>query len=263
MLAMESNYSVVVPSAESSDGAIIKSAHRVLQVFEYFAHVRRPSNATEIANALCFPQSSTSMLLRSMVSLGYLAYQADCRTFEPTIRLSLLGGWDPRRIDVAGDIIVRLGRLHAETGETVLLAHIDRNLVRYIYVLQKPASSVPYYFKLGTARPACMTAAGRMLMTLYSEREVMATIHRANAEEPDPAEWINRKQFLVELATCRRDRTCVTRRAFDDRIGVQMAALLPAEGGVPKFAVALVSEEPRFTANEAFLRERLAHAVAA
>ena len=49
----------------------VKSAARVLAILEYFDDLQRPSTVTEIAEELTYPQSSTSALLRSLVSMGY------------------------------------------------------------------------------------------------------------------------------------------------------------------------------------------------
>ena len=260
MLSVAYTYSHVLPSAAEADKSIIKSAQRVLQIFEFFADIRKPSSATEIANNLGFPQSSTSMLLRSLVTLGYLDYHPEVRTFEPTIRLSLLGGWIPRRIDIASHIIARLNWLHEETGETVVLAEQHRSYVRYIYVLQKPVAGVSYYIRPGTLRPACISAAGRMLMTQNSEQEVLAIIHRANADEPDPDAWINRKEFLAELDTCRGEGFSHTKRVFEDRVGHQASVLLPAEEGGQRLAVAVISEESRYLPRAKFIRQLLKQA---
>jgi len=60
----------------------IKSAERVLAIFEHFRLTRSPAGASEIGRALELPQSSTSMLLRNLVRLGYLDYAAATRTIE-------------------------------------------------------------------------------------------------------------------------------------------------------------------------------------
>lgn len=54
--------------------SVVKSAGRVLQILEFFDDVKREANVVEICRALGYPQSSTSVLLRSLVQLGYLAY---------------------------------------------------------------------------------------------------------------------------------------------------------------------------------------------
>jgi DNA-binding MarR family transcriptional regulator len=48
-------------------GATVKSARRVLEIFEYFASHQAPATVSEIADALGYPRSSTSVLVRSLV----------------------------------------------------------------------------------------------------------------------------------------------------------------------------------------------------
>ncbi|WP_051346645.1 helix-turn-helix domain-containing protein [Bradyrhizobium sp. th.b2] len=77
----------------SADPSVVKSAHRVLRIFEYFAEIERPAAMTEIARRLNYPPSSTSALLKSLVELGYLEHDRQARTYRPTVRIALLGGW--------------------------------------------------------------------------------------------------------------------------------------------------------------------------
>ena len=65
----------------------------------------------------------------------------------------------------------------------VVLAEPHRNYVRYIYVLQRPVPGISYYVRAGTLRPICTTAAGRMLLTLCGERDVVSIINRTNSGE--------------------------------------------------------------------------------
>src|SRR3954467_12300537 len=73
--------------------ALVKSAGRVLQVLEFFDEVQREARVQEIAERLSFPQSSTSVLLKCLVQLGYLDYDANSRSFLPSPRVALLGTW--------------------------------------------------------------------------------------------------------------------------------------------------------------------------
>src|SRR5439155_290487 len=73
--------------------AFVKSAGRVLQILELFDELQREARVSEIAERLGFPQSSTSMLLKSLAQLGYLDYDPGSRTFLPSPRVALLGAW--------------------------------------------------------------------------------------------------------------------------------------------------------------------------
>ena len=54
------------------DNRTVKSADRVFDLLELFERVRRPLRVGEIAERLGVPQSSVSMLLRTMVARGYM-----------------------------------------------------------------------------------------------------------------------------------------------------------------------------------------------
>ena len=43
--------------------ATVKSAHRAMELLEFFAQGRRPASVKEISQTLGYPQSSTSVLL--------------------------------------------------------------------------------------------------------------------------------------------------------------------------------------------------------
>ena len=66
--------------------SVIKSARRALEVLEYLDEVRSDASVMEIARALNYPQSSTSVLLRSLTSTGYLSYDPQRRRYAPTLR---------------------------------------------------------------------------------------------------------------------------------------------------------------------------------
>ncbi|MBP8232968.1 MAG: helix-turn-helix domain-containing protein, partial [Rhizorhabdus sp.] len=76
-----------------ADDSSVKSASRVFEILELFDGSRVPLSATEIVRKLGWPQSSTVALLKTLVSLGYLAYDTFERTYLPTMRVALLGGW--------------------------------------------------------------------------------------------------------------------------------------------------------------------------
>src|SRR5215471_10913884 len=80
-------------AARSPTASAIKSAQRTLAVFEYFQTRRRAATVGEISAALGMPQSSASMLLKCLLSLGYLDYSTTTRKFRPTYRVAVLGSW--------------------------------------------------------------------------------------------------------------------------------------------------------------------------
>ena len=78
-----------------SEPSTVKSARRVLEILELFSQGLRKATVMTVANALTYPQSSTSVLLSSLATLGFLRFDPTDRTYSPTLRVMLLGagGW--------------------------------------------------------------------------------------------------------------------------------------------------------------------------
>jgi IclR helix-turn-helix domain len=75
---------------------------------------------TEIARRLNYPPSSTSALLKSLLDLGYLDCDRKARTYVPTARISLVGGWVRNR--AGGDLETIAPALHEAMRLTTFIA---------------------------------------------------------------------------------------------------------------------------------------------
>lgn len=238
-----SGYSNTLVSSAEYEKSVVKSARRVLQVFEFFAEYQQPASASEISINLDFPQSSTSMLLRSLVQLGYLQFDNATRLFEPSIRLPMLSAWNRERMTIAGDLVAMMEELRDATGACVLLAEPYRHYVRYIYVLQSTDPEHVFYTPHGTVRPICSTAFGQMLLTLKSEKEVRTIIHRARSDEDSLDYGVESNAVLSAVARSRDLGYAHTSRVARDLHSWQIAALIPETNERPALAIGVTAYE--------------------
>ncbi|HWV51033.1 IclR family transcriptional regulator [Pseudorhodoplanes sp.] len=217
--------------------AVVKSAKRVLQVFELYAQRRRAMTVNEISSELEFPQSSTSVLLHSLVKLGYLTHDPHKRTFSATLRVGLLGNWlfdqelmPMSPMEVAHD-------LTSATGDAVVVGVQHGINAMYIHVSQA-TNPVRLYMKPGAIRPLCQTAVGRALLSEKSDAEIKAIVRRINSER---APGSPPQQVDVILKAVRKVRDTGYSATFGDATadaGV-VAALLPRIEGQPAMAVGI------------------------
>src|ERR1700728_1826638 len=121
----------------------IKSARRVFEIFEYFDRERRPLSLKDISKRLDYPASSGSVLLKSLVALGYLDYDQTSRTYFPTMRIAALGSWVHGSLFGEGDITKLMEHLHRVTDETIILGSRSGLFAQYIHVLN---SGQPLHF---------------------------------------------------------------------------------------------------------------------
>lgn len=188
------------PRNPRPSAAPVKSALRVLEVLDYFATARRPSSVSEIARALGYPQSSTSMLVSTLIEQGYLAEGAD-RKVAPSVRVALLGRWVDARV-TDGRIHRLMQDLGQETGETILLGIPGDTSA--IYVDAVPATNpMRLHIPPGTTRPIEASGVGLMLLSAMDEAEIARRVARAAAVRP-PGQRVALAAVMAEVGDIRR-----------------------------------------------------------
>jgi IclR family transcriptional regulator, acetate operon repressor len=179
----------------------VKSAVRVLEVLEYFDAVQRAASLSEIAAALGYPLSSTSMLLHSLVERGYLA-QGEKRAYRLTPRVKLLGGWLSPLLDANGPVAALMGWVGAQCQQLVVLAVPETMQVRYIRVV--PATgTVRMHVTPGAVRALPNSGFGRLFMSQMSDEEVEQVLRAHNAQQPSEASRLGAAALRRDLQAIR------------------------------------------------------------
>src|SRR5882757_9801985 len=127
---------VAKPNADTS----VKSAARVLSIFEYFEKVKAPRTLSEISQDLQYPVSSTLALLRSVQAMGYLNYDHENKTYCPSVRIALLGRWTHDRLFQGGPILQMMEHLATLTQETVSLGLLNGLQSQHAHIIQASQS---------------------------------------------------------------------------------------------------------------------------
>ena len=179
--------------------AVVKSAVRAIEVLGFFATVRRPTSLKDICRNFGYPQSSMTVLLKTLTSMGYLNYDRANRVYLPTIKVTTLGEWIPQYLFRSGIALDMLRDLNYATGETVNLSIRNDIYVNYVAVIQS-THALRFHLKEGRGAPVHRTSAGWALLAAMEDAEAKALIERSVAAEdaaevPDPeAIW---EQVLI------------------------------------------------------------------
>ena len=227
-------------NASDQEGAgVIKSARRVLELFELFAERRQPLSVSDVVLALEYPQSSTSALLKSLVRIGYLDYDRHRRLYRPTLRVALMGGWVQDQMYSQTNLSNLMDELHRRAGADTLMLGMQNDIyVQYIHVVQTPGSERSWYLKTGSLRPLCRSATGRMLLSMKSDVQVQQLLWRINAEEPDPAKRMNVHDLLREIDQIRAQGYALTEATIHPNGGV-IAIEMPTPKSQPPMALGI------------------------
>ena len=199
---------------------VVKSAVRVLEILEYFDRRRGRATVGDVAHDLGYPQSSTSALMRSLVAVGYLSYDAYERAFMPTHRLPLLGCWLGEPFFQEGPMLGVAREIADRTGFAVGIARRNVNKLQWMHASTTVDLSVDDVFASATS--LLHSAVGLSLMAALDDRQVRALVHRLNAEVIDLADIVSPTDLMARIGDIRRDR-----HVFMNEGEIAMLAMTP------------------------------------
>lgn len=157
----------------------VKSATRAIEILELFKRVRQPRAMSEIAQALGYPQSSTTVLLKTLVTLGYLNFDRRERLYFPTPKVAALGDWVPRALFGNTRMLDAMRDVHASTGESVSINIKNDVYIQYVQILQS-VHALRFHVEEGAIRPLTQSGVGWALMSTLSDEKVDNIVRRAN-----------------------------------------------------------------------------------
>ena len=225
-------------------GRSIKSAERTLALFELFSRRETPLTVGDVSQGLAIPQPSASMLLRNLTQLGYLEYSRQTRRFMPTIRVVLLGSWISRRFSEAGALATRLEALTTVcAGGTVFAAIQNNAAVQSVLIFE---ASTPDRLSVSSGAPGTLTcsAAGRALLSVRHDQEIVGWVRRSNAEATDARLRVNENDFLRIMRQVRKQGYVTTEEtAGPDRCGIAVA--VPSPLGETPLAIGIAGPRAR------------------
>jgi DNA-binding IclR family transcriptional regulator len=179
-----------------------RSIKRTLEVLEYFDEQNTSASVGGISRDLGYPQSSTSILLRSLLNLGYLTYDDKTRTYRPTARVALLGRGIRSTVLGDGNLMATLDELSAKTGELVFLASQAGLSVHYIHVI--PATNpLRMHLRAGAVRPLAGSSTGHLFLSVKTDAEI-ATIVKRSREASETAKAPDLDEVMREVRKIRR-----------------------------------------------------------
>lgn len=217
----EANAIAMSTRSANSEPSVVKSAGRVLRILEYFDSVQREACVSEISRTLEWPQSSTSVLLKSLVSLGYLQNDRYRRTYRPTRRVCLLGNWVDPALVRQGELLMQADELARRTQKTVIIATMNGLKVQHIYLNRSQddrSTSAPSH--IGMHCSLATTALGKALLAGHYDKHVSQLLWRINGERSDHEPLINIPALLAELQEGRKHGSFMGYGSDSSRYGI-------------------------------------------
>lgn len=205
----------------------IKSVRRAFEILEYFDEVAQPLSLNEVARHFRYPMSSTAAMLKSMMLLGYLNYDAAGRTYMPTPRLPGLGEWAKAAFLHQDVLLAGIERLKQRTGETVAVAAQSDFYVQYLHVSVSD-EELQVRISPGTLRPITGSAMGWILLGAHNDETIELLWRRCNRAKRSRTPVIRWNTLMQHVAEARTDGYVISRHSVTPGVGA-IAMLLPGQ----------------------------------
>jgi DNA-binding IclR family transcriptional regulator len=145
----------------------VEKAFRVIE--EIVAHQEKGLSFSDIVSKTDLPKASTHRILKSLVHMGYLRFDAEAGRYYGHLKLSRLGAEVAAHFDLKRYVRPPLLKLQAETKHA---CHLGIRSGRVGVYLDKIESSRPFGIKLfsevGRGFPLHCTAMGKVLLAFLS-----------------------------------------------------------------------------------------------
>lgn len=240
---------VRIDNEEGSPGgarAVVKSADRVLTLFELLGRWGRPMSHAEIADALGIPKSSLSQLLKTLIGRGWLSYVPASKGYalgEAVRRLA-------RGISQAADLVSLsqpiLAELTGELKETSAL-NVLRGDMGEVVATELGPEALLAVMRLGERSPLYTTSYGKVLLAHTSQEWQEEYFARTELAPSTSRSIRSVEELRIQLEVIRREGVGYS---FEEQVPGVVATARPVFGpmGDVVGAISIASAAIRYDA---------------
>lgn len=224
--------------------AAVKSADRVLDLFELLAHAGREMAHNEIADVLQIPKSSLTQLLRNLIARGYVELTPNGRGYRlgaTLLSLSHSAGQARDLVELAGAFLAEITR---ETGESSALNQLKGDHAEVVATILGPARLVTH-MRLGDLAPLYATSGGKAILAHMPLDFQDHYLRHVRFEAATPATLRSAKAVRQQLASIRETGFAYSHEEWTPGIvGIGVPVL--DGGGAPLGAINVAVPAARF-----------------
>jgi len=180
-----------------SERMSVKSAERVLQIFELLSHNPDGLTIKEISENLSFPQSSTSNLAATLTAAGYLSLEPT-KKYKLGAKLIHIGTIAMENLDISLVAKPHLEKLMESVQETVFMATLSEEELVYLLKIDSKRS-IRTTAQTGFRKPLYCTGLGKTFLANMSEPERLRILDRIELVPITTKTITNREELEKEL----------------------------------------------------------------
>jgi len=208
----------------------VKSAARTLQILELLADLRRPASVVEVAETLRYPQSSTSALMHTLLTLGYVNVEREPRRYSLSSKVMMLG-LSTKGDSYEGAVHRLMVEVAGKSGASTVLATRHGAYAQYIDVSH--AQALRLHLTLGAFMPISAPATGLSLLSTYSDEEVWRIVSPLYGGDSLPEHVVPLDELNGVIAESRRNGFAYKEALVPFGTAALAVALPVRDGGRP------------------------------
>ena len=182
--------------------ASVKSADRVLDLFELLAHAGREISHSDIAETLQIPKSSLTQLLKNLIARGYVETTASGRGYRLGATLLRLSHSAGQARDLVAQVDAFLADITRDTGESSALSQRKGDQAEVMATVLGPARLVTH-MRLGDLAPLYATSGGKAILAHMPKEDLDDYLGRVRFTAATPATLRSAKALRLQLVRVR------------------------------------------------------------
>lgn len=239
----------------------VKSAARVIEIFEYFAYTRKPVRMNVLAIEMACPVSSMTALLRTLVSMGYLHHDEATHAYFPTARMTKLTNWiEPGGYEQT-TILDAMHRLRDKVGAPVVLATPKDYHIEYVVSLHCH-DGTNFHLRAGTRRLMVQNGIGWLMLSRMPVLKALDYYKNTISTGALPSEELPEEAFLAILDEHRQVDISVLHakelpRQTAHWNASMIATLIPVPNGHRSLGIGIHGPTKRIKQRAEFIKDEL------
>lgn len=177
---------------------LIPAASRTMAVFEAFAREKRELSNSDMARLLMLPDSSTSDLLYTLHSMGYLMRTSRSRRFYPTGRLFETARQISENDPMAAVAQEAVDQLVEKTNESAFFGVLDRGSAKVV-ASQSSRHALRYIIEVGQHVSLHASALGKALLGTLPREEMLERLQGLKLTAVTPLTITDADRLIADI----------------------------------------------------------------
>jgi DNA-binding IclR family transcriptional regulator len=224
---------------------VVKSADRVLDLFELLARRSNGLSHAALADALEIPKSSLTQLLKTVSGRGYVNYSAEDKHYRLGGRFASMARLTSRSLDLITQAQPILEEVTDKTRESSALNVIKGQQAEVVATVSSTQRLVSH-MRLGDLAPLYATSGGKIMLANLPEAQREDYINSVQFEAITANTVTSKAQLRKQLDLARREGVAFSFEEFTPGI-IGLAKAVLTEEGEPLGSINVAMPAVRFS----------------